>query len=101
MFKFSFCDDIYTEKDAARVTRFRINHSNLEKWLRQNDAEYTGDYVEGCLLDNFVVATKRGFAAFYEHAVNCWTSDYIVEFQAGAAQDVFARWYEFEKEATA
>jgi|InofroStandDraft_1065614.scaffolds.fasta_scaffold07494_9 hypothetical protein len=80
---------------ASAVTRFRLGSTALEKWMRQNQAEYTGDYVEGCLLDNFVLACKRGFAAVYEHALTCWTSDYIVEFAPGAAQDVWENWYRF------
>ena len=102
MFKFSFSNDIYTEKTAAGVTCFRINPgAAFEKWMYQNGAEYAGDYVEGCLLDNFVVSTRRGFAAVYENYVSEWASDYYGEFQPGAAQDVFSNWYKFEKEADA
>ena len=102
MFKFSFSNDIYTEKNAAGVTCFRIEPGvAFEKWMYQNGAEYAGDYVEGCLLDNFVVSTRRGFAAVYENYVSEWVSDYYVEFQPGAAQDVFSNWYKFEKEADA
>ena len=102
MFKFSFSNDFYTEKNAAGVTCFRINPgAAFEKWMYQNGAEYAGDYVEGCLLDNFVVSTRRGFAAVYENYVSEWASDYYIEFQPGAAQDVFSNWYKFEKEANA
>jgi hypothetical protein len=98
MFKFTLSNDIYTEKTGAGITCFRLEPGPaFEKWARQNGAEYTGDYVEGCLLDNFIVATRRGYAAFYEHYVNEWTSDYYVEFQRGAAQAVFANWYKFEE----
>jgi hypothetical protein len=62
-----------------------------------NGAEYTGDYVEGCLWDNFIVSTRRGFAAIYENYLNEWSSDYYVEFQPGAAQTVFSNWYKFEE----
>ena len=79
------------------MTQFHIRGSDLEKWMHQNKAEYTGNFVEGCLLDNFVVATKRGFAALYEHPLNEWSSDYIVEFEPGVAQIVWRRWYEFEE----
>ena len=78
------------------MTRFLIRHSNFEKWMHQNKAIYTGDFLDGCLLDNFVVATKRGYAAFYEHYVGPWASDYLVEFEPGIAQTVWRRWYEFE-----
>ena len=98
MFKFTFSNDIYTEKTGAGVTRFRLEPGPaFHKWMAQNGAEYTGDYVEGCLLDNFIVATRRGYAAIYENYVNEWTSDYLVEFQPGAAQTVFSNWYKFEE----
>lgn len=62
---------------------FFIRPKDLEKWIYQNRAEYTGAFVEGCLLDNFVLACKRGFVAVYEHILNCWSSDYLIEFQPG------------------
>ena len=102
MFKFTLSNDIYTKKNAAGVTCFRLEPGPaFHKWAHQNGAEYTGDYVEGCLLDSFVMSTRRGFAVFYENYVNEWTSDYYVEFQPGAAQNIFSNWYEFEKEANA
>ena len=101
IFKYKYHRDIYTEKTGAGVTCFRLDPDQLEKWMHQNGAIYSGDYMEGCLLDNFVIATKRGYAAIYENAVNTWTSDYYIEFQPGAAQDVFRRWYEFEDKAEA
>lgn len=79
------------------VVKFSLNPSELEKWMHQNKAEYSGSFIDGCLLDNFVVMTKRGFAAFYEHYVNGWTSDYIVEFEPSTAQTVWRRWYDFEE----
>ena len=97
MFKFNLFNDIYTEKTADGVTRFRLDPGELEKWLHQNGAEYTGDYIEGCLLDNVIVATRRGYAAIYENYLNEWNSDYYIEFQPGAAQNVFAKWYKFEE----
>lgn len=81
------------------MTRFCIDPKNLEKWMHQNGANYTGTMVEGCLLDNFVLACKRGYAAVYEHPLNCWSSDYLVEFEPGAAQGVWRRWYQFETAA--
>lgn len=45
------------------MTEFDINPKYFDKWFYQNKAAYIGDYVEGVLLDNFVIATKRGFAA--------------------------------------
>lgn len=83
--------------NTEKVTRFYIDSNNLEKWIHQNNAEYTGDFYEGCLLDNFVLVTDKGFAAVYEHYVNCWTSNYYVEYQKGAAQTVWKKWYDFEE----
>lgn len=77
------------------MTTIRIGSQDLGKWMKQNEAEYTGAFVPGCLLDNFVLACKRGFAAVYEHYVNCWTSDYMIEFETGTAQTVWDRWYNF------
>lgn len=71
----------------------------MEKWMHQNGASYTGTMVEGCLLDNFVLVCRRGFAAVYEHYLNCWSSNYLVEFEPGAAQNVWERWYQFETAA--
>lgn len=82
------------------VTSFRISPENLEKWMHQNRAEYTGAFVEGRLLDNFVLVCKRGFAAVYEHYLNCWSSDYLIEFQPGTAQGVWKNWYKFEEVAS-
>lgn len=41
---------------------FFISPQGLKKWMHQNRADYTGAFVEGTLLDNFVIACKRGFA---------------------------------------
>ena len=111
MFKFSFHDiaggDIWTEREQRTpgrppVTCFRLNPGReFDRWMHQNGADYTGDFVEGVLQDSFVVFTRRGFAAVYENYVNSWSSDYYIEFQPGAAQDVFSKWYKFEDAATA
>lgn len=82
------------------TTTFIIGSCDLDKWMHQNKASYTGEFVEGCLLDNFVVVTRRGFAAIYEKYLNPNSSCYLVEFQKGAAQDVMRNWYKFEELAT-
>ena len=109
MFKFNFHQiaggDIWTEReqrseDRPPVTCFRINSGKeFDRWMHQNGGTFSGEWVDGCLIDSFIIATRRGYAAFYEHYVNTWTSDYYVEFQPGAAQDVFKTWYEFEEAA--
>ena len=55
---------------------------DLEKWMKQNKAEYTGMFFEGCLLDNFMLSTKRGYAAIYEKYVNANCSEYLMKFAA-------------------
>lgn len=62
------------------MTRFYLSAGALGRWMHQNKAQYTGAYVECVLVDSFVVETKRGVAAIYEHALNEWTSNYYVEF---------------------
>ena len=77
------------------VKRFLLNCS-LEKWLHQNRAVYTGDFLDGCLLDNFVVWTNRGVAAVYEHYLNANSSCYEIAFQAGDGAAVWEEWRDFE-----
>ncbi len=86
-------------KDQGRTgpTTFLIAPRDLPKWIRQNRAEYTGDFAEGCLLDNFVLSCRRGFAAVYEHYLNCWSSDYLIEFEPGPAPGVWHGWNEFTR----
>lgn len=79
------------------VKKFLIDPAALEKWLYQNKAEFTGDFLEGCLLDNFIVSTRRGYAAIYERYINPNKSGYYVEFEAGPAQNVFSNWYKMEE----
>ena len=76
------------------MTRFYISPLNINTWIKQNKAE-TLDCREGSLQDNFIVGTKRGYAAIYEHYVNSWASDFLVEFEAGDAPNVWKRWEEF------
>ena len=78
------------------MTRFYLNAGALGRWMHQNKAQYTGAYVEGVLVDSFVVETKRGVAAIYEHALNEWTSNYYVE-----VDKIWADWYTFEEKASA
>lgn len=90
----------YHEQKNKEVKRFYIGSCDLGKWLHQNKADLTFDiipldYVDGCLLDNMLVETKRGIAAIYEHYLNCWTSDYLVEWQAGNGEKVFNNWKKF------
>ena len=77
------------------MTKFIIrSNKNMNIWLHQNKAE-TVDFREGCLTDNFIVSTKRGYAAIFEHYLNSWSSGYLVEFEPGDAPNVWNRWEAF------
>ena len=99
----------FNKDRKSTITSFYLAHSDLDKWMYQNKAEYTGEYVEGVLLDSFVVSTKRGYAFFYEHVLNCWSSDYAVYFipyKSGekhlkAYDRLWAEWMDFESKANA
>ena len=91
----SKCTDIWYQKEKeSTVTRFYLDPCDLNKWMHQNDVIPIA-FVDGCLQDNMLFKTKRGYAAVYEHYVNEWSSDFYIEFQPGAANDVFNAWYEF------
>jgi hypothetical protein len=81
------------------MTEFLLGTDDIGRWLHQNHTIPTGDFVEGCLLDNWVVATKRGFAAIYEHYLNPNSSCYRIVWEDSTAQNMFAQWYKFEEEA--
>lgn len=85
-----------------KIVRFYIEADQVEKWMYQNGACYTGAFVDGVLLDNFVVDTKYGFAVFRESYVNEWSSRYYVEYAINrsgkhceAWREVWRKWYEF------
>lgn len=71
------------------MTRFYLNPAALDKWMHQNAADYTGDYYEGVLLDNFLLSCKNGVAAVYEHYLNPNASNYLVEFERGRGDAVY------------
>ena len=88
---------------GAPIKEFYLNPTHFNKWAHQNEVSYTGVFIEGCLLDNFVVKTKHGMAAVYEHYVNPNISDYRVEFQrTGKLEEgtgfinLWHNWYLFE-----
>lgn len=60
------------------MTEARLNIP-LEKFLHQNAGEVI-DIIEGCLIDNLLIATRRGYMALLETYVNCWTSEHTMYF---------------------
>lgn len=71
--------EILAEKKEG-VTTFQIGIGEMSKWIHQNNAECTGDYVEDVLANSFMLTCKRGTAAVYSHYLNPWSSDYLVLF---------------------
>ena len=76
------------------MKKFLVGSCDMDRWLHQNEAELSGDYFEGCLLDNFFVWTKNGSAGIYEHFLNPNASCYLVEFQRGDGMDAYDRFVE-------
>lgn len=72
-----------------------------DKWMHQNDAQFTGAFFDGVLLDNFVLSCKRGYAAVYEHHVNEWTSNHVCRFapykDRKAVDALWSEFYDREK----
>lgn len=92
--------------EQGKIVKFYINADQVEKWMHQNKACHNGCFVDGCLLDNFVVDTEIGFAMFYESYVNEWTSRYYVEYALNrknkvcqAWREVWKNWNAFEEKA--
>lgn len=94
----------------GKIIEFYISADQVEKWMHQNKACYSGAFVDGVLLDNFGIDTEKGFAFFYEHAVNEWTSNYRVEYAISKEKNedgkykhceewktVWNNWYDFEE----
>ena len=61
------------------IKKYLLNNWNVEKIVRQNKAEYI-DILEGCLLDNIYLYTKRGYILLLETYANCWSSKYTLIF---------------------
>ena len=83
------------------LRRFYLNPVFFDKWFYQNKGEYM-DYVEGTLLDNYLIETKRGIALVSEHYLNPNLSDYLVTFcdrrNETAVESLFEIFDEIRKE---
>ena len=71
------------------MTVFRY-FDEIEKLIHQNQAIEL-EYKEGCLLDNYLIATKRGYMAIIEQYVNCWSSCYKCYFSTNES-DIYSIW---------
>ena len=82
------------------MTRFRLN-MDLDKWIHQNKGEYI-DCIEGCLLDNLLIACKGGTAVVFEKYVNSNSSCYEVYFSRGnEAENLFYERFQDYEEVSA
>lgn len=80
------------------ISTFMVD--NEAKWERQNDAEYTGDYVEGVTCDSYVLACKRGYAFVYSRSKAAgWVAWHEYKFapykDKEACDALWDEWYAF------
>ena len=84
------------------IRKFRVEDE--AKWEHQNRAEYMGDFVEGVLLDSYMLACKRGYCAVYARSHSAgWSSWHEYRFAAykdkEACDELWREWREFEEAA--
>ena len=80
------------------IKEYRFESMTIDKWIHQNSA-IVEDFLEGCLLDNMLLQTRRGVAFVKETFINTWCSTYTLYFAAYKDRDavdaVYNMWYEF------
>lgn len=64
---------------------YKLNPRNLEKFIYQNAGEIV-DCLDGCLLDDLLLYTRRGLVAIFESYVNSNQSDFTVYFSTDPAE---------------
>ena len=74
----------YSWATDARTSEFILR--DFDTWAAQNNAECI-DIVEGCLLDNLVMACKRGICFLFEVYQNEWCSKWHAYFIPYKEQD--------------
>lgn len=81
------------------VTKMRIRLKDAPRWEHQNSAEYTGEYIEGVLTDNYVLACKRGWCFVYEATDGWYPNTPIYKFAAykdkEACEELWNEWLDF------
>ena len=81
------------------VTKLRVPLRDAARWERQNEAEYTGDWVDGVLTDNYVLACKRGYCFVYEAQDSWYPNIPVYKFAAykdeEAVKELWDEWYGF------
>lgn len=62
---------------------YNMNATLFDKWAKQNGGlnqlEYCG-FKDGILIDNLLIATKRGYVILKEVTINKWQSMYRLYF---------------------
>ena len=80
------------------IKEYKFGDMTIEKWMHQNSA-IVEDFLDGCLLDNMLLQTRRGVAFVKETVLNTWSSTYTLYFaaykDAGAVDAVYNMWSEF------
>ena len=80
------------------IKEYRFESMTIDKWIHQNSA-IVEDFLEGCLLDNMLLQTRRGVAFVKETFINTWCSTYTLYFAAYKDRDavdaVYNMWSEF------
>lgn len=61
------------------MKKYRLNHFNVDKVIFQNKADVL-DCIEGCLLDDLLLITKRGYMALLETYATQNSSVYTMVF---------------------
>lgn len=81
------------------MKKYKVNFESLEKFLQQNEADVI-DCSDGVLIDNLLLATKRGYIALIETYVNCWSSCYTLYFdeQLDPVYEVFEKTLNYEND---
>lgn len=69
-----------------------LDPSRLQEFCEKNQVGEQIDSFEGTLLDGFIAGFPGGYIAFYPHYLNCWSSDYYIEYGCGDARNVWYNW---------
>lgn len=69
-----------------------LDPSRLQEFCEKNQVGEQIDSFEGTLPDGFIAGFPGGYIAFYPHYLNCWLSDYYIEYGYGDARNVWYNW---------
>lgn len=78
-----------------------LGSTQLNEFCEKNQVGNALECLEDALLDNFIAPFPGGYIAFYPHYLNCWSSDYYVEYGYGDARNVWYNWNKFMEQYNA